>query len=186
MGTNMDENSLNSSFSTLLLLVLKDIRLERGVHQGVVAQQAGKTPNAWTKIENGQSPLTTDAFFGACYGLQLQPSYVLSLVERLVPIFNNFGCYFQATTLGEAEDDLLKLMLKYFNSVGYEALKSRPTERVSVTSVGNLFHPNPIPTIVRYCCELDFREWFDKGAPLFADESGSILSAYALQTSRPY
>lgn len=167
----MIEPTLNSSFSTLLLLVLKEIRLERGVHQGHVAQHAGKTPNAWTKIENGQSPLTTDALFGACAALQIQPSYVLTLVERIVPLFNNaVGCYFQTSALGEAEDDLLRLVLNYFNSPGYETLRSRPFGRISVTSVGNLFSPNVIPTVVRYCCEPDFREWIDKGAQMTANE----------------
>jgi transcriptional regulator with XRE-family HTH domain len=160
----MNENTLNSSFSTLLLLVLKEIRLERGVHQGHLAQHIGKTPSAWTKIENGQSPLTTDALFGACAALQIQPSYVHTLVERLVPIFNNAGCYFQTSMLGEAEDDLLKLVLKYFNSPGYEALRSRPSDRVSITAVGNLFSPNIIPTVVCYCCYPNFREWVDNGA----------------------
>lgn len=161
----MNDLTLNSSFSTLILLVLKEIRLERGVHQGHVAQLSSKTPSAWTKIENGQSPLTTDALFGACVALTIQPSYVMTLVERLVPVFNSAGCYFQTSAIGEAEDDLLKLMLKYFNSSGYDALRSRPLERVSVTNVGNLFSPNLIPTVVRYCCEPNFREWVDLGAP---------------------
>lgn len=170
----MKENALNSSFSTLLLLVLKEIRLERGVHQGLLAQHVAKTPSAWTKIENGQSPLTTDALFGACAALQIQPSYVLTLVERLVPIFNNAGCYFHTSTLGDAEDDLLKLILKYFSSAGYEALRSRPFDRVSVTSVGNLFFPSVIPTVVQYCCDPDFRKWVDNGAQKPMAEGSTI------------
>ncbi|WP_035853751.1 helix-turn-helix domain-containing protein [Deefgea rivuli] len=160
----MSEKSMNASFSTGLLLVIKEIRLERGIHQGLIAQYIGKTPNAWTKIENGQSTLTADALFGVCNALQIQPSYMLSLVERLVPIFNSSGWFFQNYSLEEGHDDLLKLMLTYFNSSGYEALKSRPYDRVSVTSIGNLYLPSITPTIVRYCCESDFREWINNGA----------------------
>lgn len=54
----------NSNFSTLVLLTLKDYRLERNIHQGLLAQAIGKTPSAWTKIENGQSPLTVDGLMG--------------------------------------------------------------------------------------------------------------------------
>jgi transcriptional regulator with XRE-family HTH domain len=160
----MNEPTLNSSLSTLVLLVLKEIRLDRGVHQGHLAKHVGKTPSGWTKIENGQSPLTTDALFGACEALQVQPSYVMNIVERLGPIFNSAGCYFQTSSMAESEDDLLKYMLIYFNSAGYDALRLRDYIRVSVTAVGNVFLPYVIPTVVRYCCEPIYREWIDSGA----------------------
>ena len=158
----MDAKS--SSFSTLILLILKEIRLERSIHQGALAQSIGKTPNAWTKIENGETTLTTDVLFGACAVLELSPSFVIDLVEKLVPIFNQHGFYFQTYPLGAQEDDLLRLILEYFKTPGYEALKSRPIERISVTSISNPFNRNILPNSVRYCCDPNYKEWIDKGA----------------------
>lgn len=75
------------------------------------------------------------------------------------------GFYFHSVSLGENEDELLPLMLAYYNSKGYETLKSRPFDQVSVSAVGNPFSPAVIPTVVRYCCDLEFRKWIDDGAP---------------------
>lgn len=162
----MSTNSKNSRFSTLMLMVLKEIRLERGVHQGLLAQAAGKSPSAWTKIENGQSPLTLDVMFGACAALQLQPSYAMTLVERLVNAFNSQGYYFHSENIESSEDELLPLMIQYFNSKGYEALKNRFFERTSITALGNPFSPGSIPTIIEYCCDPNKRTWIDDGALL--------------------
>ncbi len=160
----MQDKQLNSNYSTLALLVLKDLRLERNIHQGLLAQAVGKTPSAWTKIENGQSPLTIDSLIGACSALQLWPSYIVTIMERLTQIFNTQGYLFHAVTLSDGEDDLLPAVLAYFNSSGYEALKSRPYDRVGISVVGSPFNQNAIPTVVRYCCEPEFRKWIDKGA----------------------
>lgn len=65
-------------------------------------------------------------------------------------------------------------MLAYYSSSGYEALKSRPFERVSVSVVGSPFDQNAIPTVVRYCCDQGFREWIDNGAPPIWQYSQSI------------
>lgn len=162
----MHQNQLNSNYSTLVLLALKDLRLERNIHQGLLAQAVGKTPSAWTKIESGQSPLTVDGLLGACSALQLWPSYIMTIVERLAQLFNSQGFWFHTVSLGENEDDLLPLMLAYYSSSGYEALKSRPFERVSLSVVGSPFNQNAVPTVVRYCCEPGFRRWVDNGAPI--------------------
>lgn len=165
--SKMAEQSNNATFSTVLLLVLKELRLEAGVHQGHVAAQAGKTPSAWTKIENGQSPLTADSIFGACAALSVLPSYVMSLVERVIPIFNQHDWYFQTQTLDDGEDDLLRLMSAYFNSDGYEAMKTRPHERVSIRAVADPFSPASVPTVIRYCTEPAYRAWFDNHAAAY-------------------
>lgn len=163
----MNGSSLNSCYSTMLLLTVKEIRLERNMHQGRLAEHTAKSPSAWTKIENGQTPLTTDALFGVCSALMLQPSYILNLVERLVPVFQSARCHFHLSALGEGEDDVLRLMLRYFNSPGYEFLRSNPFwpvySRRSVTEISLFATPSYFPTVVRYCCEPDFQKWLDDG-----------------------
>ena len=151
-----------SCFSTLLALILKDIRLERNVHQAFIAQAIGKTPSAWGKIESSQSPLQMDSFFGACYALAMHPSQVMQVAERLIPIFNRYNWYFQSAHLGD-EDELVPLLQKYYASSGYEALKNRPLERVSIAAFSSYFN-SAEPTVVQYCSLEQTRAWIDNGA----------------------
>ncbi|EMN7408035.1 helix-turn-helix domain-containing protein [Vibrio parahaemolyticus] len=160
----MSTNDKNANFSTLSLMILKEIRLDRGIHQGVIADRIGKTPSAWTKIENGQSSLTFDVLIGACSALQVHPSHVTALMDKLIPLFAPYKFYFQVGTLSYEEDDLLRLTSEYFNSKGYDALKTRFFERYSIESLGSPFGFTSTPTIVRYCCEPEFKEWIDQGA----------------------
>lgn len=171
-----------SSFSTLLLLILKDIRLERGIHQAHVAQAVGKTPSAWGKIEGGQSPLLMDSFFGACVALSLHPTHIMGLVERLIPIFNRHEWYFQSTYLGD-EDELLPLVQGYFASAGYEALKSRPFERMSIQAFGGVFSSAVEPTAVQYCCVQAVKEWLDDGARMGSNPQLAPMPTLGLATT---
>lgn len=154
----------NSSLPTLLLLALREIRLEKGIHPGQLAHFTGKTPKEWASIETGKNPFTLQVFTSACHGLLVAPSYVMSLAEQLAQLFNRHNWYFQLAHLGK-EDDLLPLIDNYFASKGYEALRARFNARVSVTTVATGNHW-PEPTIVRYCCEPGFKDWVDNGAEL--------------------
>jgi len=153
----------NASSTTLILLTLKEIRLENKVHPGLIADYVGITPSAWAKIESGQSPLTLEILGDACRALSVFPSFVMMLAERLAQIFKNHGWYFQHPRIGK-EDELLPLVQSYFASTGYESLRSRPNEKVPVLAL-NTHAVWPTPTIVNYCCIQDFRAWVDNGAP---------------------
>lgn len=162
----MISTTKNSNYSTILLLIFKELRLERSVHQGHVAQMVGKSPSAWNKIENGQSPLSMDVFFGACSALQIYPSYAIGLAENLIKLFNQSGYYFQPGTLEDDEDDLLPLVISYFSSKGYDLLKADPSRRISITTAGNPFTPGMQPTVLQYCFDANFRKWMDGGAQI--------------------
>jgi len=53
----MEEDKL-TSLETITLLILKEIRLERQIHQAQVAERCGKTASAWSKLENGENSLS--------------------------------------------------------------------------------------------------------------------------------
>ncbi|EMN7148733.1 helix-turn-helix transcriptional regulator [Vibrio vulnificus] len=152
-----------SNYSAIVLMVLKEIRLERNIHQGVVADRIGKTPSAWAKIENGHSALTFDVMVGACNALKLNPITLMTLVDKLLAVLTPKRFHFQAGTLENNEDDLLSLVQSYFNSKGYEALKAR-WEIVSLDPSNRPFGETSTPTIVRYCIEPQFKDWIDNGA----------------------
>jgi len=98
----------------------------------------------------------------------------MSLVERTIPIFNQHGWYFQTQTLSDEEDDLLRLMLAYFSSDGYDAMRVRPHERISIRAVADPFSPGNIPTVIRYCTEKDYRNWFDTSAVAYLQQQQRI------------
>lgn len=170
----------NSSLSTLLLLVLREIRLDNSIHPGVLAHFTGKTPKEWESIEAGKSPLTLQLLTDASHGVSQPPSHVMSVAEQLMQIFNRHGWFFQTTPLGK-DDELLPLINSYFGSKGYEALRARPIDRISVNLLNmgmgmGGYHSDP--TIVRYCCDPDFKSWIDDGAqPEMTNLTVDIASA---------
>ena len=155
----------SANYSTVCLLALKDVRLERGVHQSHIAQFVGKTPSAWAKIESGQSPLLMDTLFGACLAMNITPSHFLAVVERLCQAFNYHNWYFYAADL-QGEDELLPLIQEYFASSGFENLKHRPNDRLTVQAFSNTISSIAPPTIVQYCCFPNTKAWIDDGAPM--------------------
>lgn len=115
----------NSSRSTLLVLALREIRLDSNIHLGQLAHATGKTPKEWENVETGKSLLTLQLLIDASYGLSQQPSHVMFVAEHLMQVFGSYGWYFQPAPLGK-DDELLPLIDSYFGSKGYEALRTRP------------------------------------------------------------
>lgn len=153
----------NSNFSTLALLIIKDLRLNKKIHQGWIAQSIGKSPSSWAKLENGQTQLTFDMLYGACFALQVRPTDIIYLVEKLTYFFNTKNFFFQ---YGSCEtDDLLPLILEYYN-LGYTNLiNNQLTSGYSDISI--LLQPFPsytTPSVIRYCTESEYKIWADNGA----------------------
>lgn len=167
----------NSNFSTLALLIIKDARFARQIHQGFIAQKFGKTPSAWTKIENGQTQLTVDFLYGACDALQLRPVDVMYLIERLTALFNQQKTFFH---YGSNEtDDLLPFILDFFNKAHANLVSNRHTSGYLDTfTLLQPFGGYVIPSIVRYCTEPKYKEWADNGAEGFPPNDPSIISLY--------
>lgn len=156
----MQFEEITSNFSSLVMLVLKDIRLERGIPQGLIAQHIGKTPSAWVKLENGQARFTMDAFCGVCMALQLNPSYIMSIVERIMVNFNQAGWFFLSVEDPEQKvDKLLELMDKYYNSPGYK--RQSKLLRVNILEAFSNIWGNLTPSLVQYCCDESYRKEFD-------------------------
>lgn len=140
--------------------------MDSNIHIGQLALNTGKTPKEWESVETGKSPLTLQLLTSASYGLSQQPSHVMYVAEQLMAVFARYGWYFQPAPLGK-DDELLPLIDSYFDSKGYEALKARLFERISVNILNmgmgsSGYHADP--TIVRYCCDPDFKKWIDAGA----------------------
>lgn len=110
-----------TSFETITLLILKEIRLERGVHQAQVAERCGKTASAWTKIENGDNSLSLPLFFQACNALGVNISSVIATAERYASLISNHKWCILTGSLENTENDLLKMAQSYYSSPGFKS-----------------------------------------------------------------
>ncbi|MBI0018139.1 helix-turn-helix transcriptional regulator [Commensalibacter sp. W8133] len=121
----MEEPKL-TSMETITLLILKEIRLERQMHQAEVAERCGKTASAWSKIENGENSLSLYLFFQVCYALNVAPWIVINTTEHYASMMSNYHTMMSnyhtnkwCILLGNLENnsnDLLKLSSKYYSS----------------------------------------------------------------------
>lgn len=97
--------------------------------------------------------------------MNITPSHFLAVVERLCQAFNYHNWYFYAADL-QGEDELLPLIQEYFASSGFENLKHRPNDRLTVQAFSNTISSIAPPTIVQYCCFPNTKAWIDDGAPM--------------------
>ena len=116
----MNESNLATTLSSVILLILKELRLERNMHQAQLAEACDKTPSAWTKIELGKSPLSMEIFFRVCTTLQVASSSVLATAERHSALLSQNNWWIMAKQLDFNEDNLLQLAQSYYSSENYK------------------------------------------------------------------
>lgn len=110
----------NTCFNSLTLLVLKEVRLEKGIQSGQIAEQIGKSPSAWAKIESGKSAFSMDSLFQVSRALWVPASVIISAAERYHSIISQHGWYVMNTDLPADEDNLLLKAQDYYNSPGFK------------------------------------------------------------------
>lgn len=120
-----------TTFSSICTILLREVRLERGIHQAQLADWLGKTASAWTKVETGKSPLSLDAFFRVCSAMQVMPSAVMATAERYTSLFGNaFNQERWVVLFPEAgsveEDDLLVAAQAYWASPEGRSQQGKP------------------------------------------------------------
>ncbi|HHF3072200.1 TPA: helix-turn-helix domain-containing protein [Vibrio diabolicus] len=146
---NSNENNV-TTFSSITLLIIKELRLERNIHQAQVADMCDKTPSAWTKIETGRSPLPMEMFFRVCNGLQVSPSAVLATMERYATLLSQNGWGVISKQLDFNEDQLLKEAQEYYASPGFRSRVSFPALTYNSVLNGPVYNldgtvtPNPV------------------------------------------
>lgn len=109
-----------TNFTSILLLIIKEVRLEKSVHQAQLAERINKSPSALAKIETGKSPLSMDVFLAYCSHLMISPSAVMATAERYASLLTNNGWTLLNSALEENDDELLKEAQEYYSSPGYK------------------------------------------------------------------
>ena len=116
----MIETNKLTNFTTIVLLLLKECRLERNVHQAVLAEEIAKAPSGINKIESGDTALQMEVFLSYCRALKISPSSVLATAERYFSLFLSNGWQITMQSIASNEDLLLKEAGAYYASTGYK------------------------------------------------------------------
>ena len=155
----MNEEKI-TSLTAISLILLKETRLERGIHQAQLAEKCNKTPSAWGKIETGKTTFTMEMFYCVCSALNTPPSSVMAAAERYANLFIQNGWAVLNSQL-ESEDLLLNEAQEYYRSEGF---KARPpfslfSDRGMALS-GPINMPNgqlDISDVFRFALDMEFK-----------------------------
>lgn len=123
-----------TTITSICVILLREVRTERGIHQAQVADWIGKTPSAWTKVEAGKSPLQFETFIRVCNSMQVMPSAVMATAERYAALLSQNGWAVLSSELDFNEDSLLHQAQEYWVSPGCRSVNSN---RWNFTSVLN-------------------------------------------------
>ena len=168
-----------TSLTTISLILLKETRLERGIHQAQLAEKCNKTPSAWGKIETGKTTFTMEMFYCVCSALNTPPSAVMAATERYANLFIQNGWAVLNSQL-ESEDLLLNEAQEYYRSEGF---KVRPPFTFysgrGMALHGPIYMPNgqiDVNDVFRFALDGAFKEAQIKGpATLDLDSLLKIL-----------
>lgn len=148
-----------TTYTSICVILLRELRIERGIHQAQVADWIGKSPSAWTKVEAGKSPLQFETFARVCLSFQVQPSTVMAAAERYSQLLRQHQWAVLATELSLDEDGLLRAAQDYWASPGYRNFV--PTPWAPSVLNGPLYNPDNSITLalsVRFALDKAFHE----------------------------
>ncbi|WPD76709.1 helix-turn-helix transcriptional regulator [Dickeya fangzhongdai] len=158
----MSETQNITTYSSICMILLRELRIERGIHQAQVADWIGKTPSAWTKVEAGKSPLQFETFVRVCFSFQVQPSTVMATAERYAALLRQYRWAVLATELNLDEDLLLSRAQEYWSSPGFRVSSTTHTGWYMPSVMnGPLYNPDGTITLalsIRFALDDNFRE----------------------------
>jgi transcriptional regulator with XRE-family HTH domain len=147
-----------TTMTSICVILLREVRAERGIHQAQVAEWIGKTPSAWTKVEAGKSPLQFEAFIRVCNSMQTAPSSVLAAAERYAALLSQNQWTVLSSELDFDQDELLSEAQKYWASPG---CRNQPTNRWFTTVLNgpiyNLDRSITLASVFQFVLDPSFR-----------------------------
>ncbi len=113
-----------TSINTISAIILKELRLERKMHQALLAERVNKAPSAWSKIENGKASIDVALLFQCAAAMGLAAMDILSIIDRYAQFLSSSG--FQILFNSDPEtDDLREIADEYYKSPGHKLLNKQ-------------------------------------------------------------
>lgn len=156
----LDNEYKYTKYSTLALLVLKELRAIKTIPHAVIAEAIGKTPSAWSKIENGQAQLTVNAIYGACDRLSISPSDFFDLTDRAAQILSNDG-WFISYQDNDQDDRLMPIILNFYRSKGYKSIKHQDFININELNRPYSYSVFNQPAVLLYLIDEKFKKAVD-------------------------
>lgn len=113
-------NEKNTSFHTICRLLLKELRVERGITQAHVSQLLGMaSTSSWSKVESGEATLTLEHILTACSACQVWPAEFFATAQNYMALFSQNGWYvaFHGSPLSKEDDQLSTSANEYYAAV---------------------------------------------------------------------
>lgn len=129
----IDETKI-TTYHTICAIVLRELRVQRNLHQAEIADFFAKPPSHWQEVEAGTKKLDFDTLLRVCRGLGVPPAQVLSVADGYDLLLRLFGWSVVVTELSKA-DELIKRAKSYWQSPGYRAAQNFPYLSLSVLNV---------------------------------------------------
>ncbi|KWF20382.1 helix-turn-helix domain-containing protein [Burkholderia pseudomultivorans] len=139
----IDETKM-TTFQSICTIILRELRVARGIHQAVLADHCGKPPSFWEKIESGKTKLDFETLLRVCRGLDIVPSVVMQTAERYTWALRDRGWSVVFTDIGSA-DVLMEQAPKYWTSPGYRFWSSSSSVGPSILDTPRWMDNVPVP-----------------------------------------
>lgn len=157
----IDRNENITTITSICVILLREVRSERNIHQAQIADWIGKTPSAWTKVEAGKSPLQFETFIRVCNSMQVAPSAVMAAAERYAALLSQSGWAILTSELPLEEDKLMASAQKYWGSLNNH--QSQPASSWGYTSVlnGPIYNMDQsitLASVFQFALDAEFRE----------------------------
>lgn len=154
-----DEGKI-ASLTSICVILLRELRIERNYHQAQIADRIGKTPSAWTKVEAGKSPLQFETFVRVCDSMQVTPSSVLATAERYAALLSQRGWAILTSEGALEEDQLIRQAQQYWTSPGGRSQANSQFKFWSVLNgpTYNIDGTISLAPVFQFALDHDFRE----------------------------
>lgn len=108
----------STSFHTICRLLLRELRVEKGVTQAHISQLLGKaSTSSWSKVESGETPLTLEHLLTVCTACQIWPANFFGTAQNYMALLNQNGWYVAAygSPLSKEDDQLGAAADEYYS-----------------------------------------------------------------------
>lgn len=72
------------SYSALIMRLLANARVSKGMEQAEVAESIGVTPSSYSRLESGLTALTVDNLFAVARVLKIDPVAILQQAQKVI------------------------------------------------------------------------------------------------------
>jgi transcriptional regulator with XRE-family HTH domain len=149
-----------TTITSICVIILREVRSERNIHQAQIADWIGKTTSAWTKVEAGNSPLQFETFIRVCNSMQVAPSAVMATAERYAALLSQSGWAILTSDLPSEEDELMASAQKYWGSLKSQRSQQASWSHTSVLNgpIYNVDRSITLADVFKFALDPDFRK----------------------------